>query len=138
MVTTGLYASGQPDFVVAFAAIYRSILSRFERYMCAYTTFGADCRKHFPSLLKAITTTVALLLMLLPRTSFQEYPVIEPSGSEESVASSVTVAVLPLVITAGLGEYEATATGTALPPVVSPIEDEVLFEFLDASLALTV
>ena len=62
MITTGLYASGQPDFIVAFAAIYRSILSRFERYMCAYTTFGADCRKHFPSLLKAITTTVALLL----------------------------------------------------------------------------
>jgi hypothetical protein len=30
--------------------------------MRAYTTFGADGRKHFPSLLKAITTAVALLL----------------------------------------------------------------------------
>jgi len=52
----------EPDFRVAFATIYRSILSGLERYLRIYTTFGADRGIHFPSLLIAVAISRALLL----------------------------------------------------------------------------
>ena len=52
----------EPDFRVAFATIYRSILSGLERYLRIYTTFGADRGIHFPSLLIAVAISGALLL----------------------------------------------------------------------------
>jgi hypothetical protein len=56
-----LIASLKPDFRVAFATIYRSILSGLERYLRVFATFGADRGIHFPSLLIAVAISGALL-----------------------------------------------------------------------------
>lgn len=57
-----LSAGREPGFRVAFATVYGPPLSGLERYLCVYTTFGADRRIHFPSLLIAVAISVALLL----------------------------------------------------------------------------
>jgi hypothetical protein len=44
------------DLAIAFAAVYRPILTWLERYFTVFTAFGTDCLEHLPSLPEPTST----------------------------------------------------------------------------------